>query len=369
MSRVLLLIKGLGRGGAEQLLASAAPHLDGDRFRYEAAYLLPHKDALAADLEAAGIRVHCLDGDRDGRWVARLGSLVRRRGFETVHAHSPVAAIGARLRFPRRRRGPRLVYTEHNVWERYHRATYWANAVTYPRNDYVIAVSQHVTDSIRYPAAIRSLRMPPVETRYQGIDVEGTRAGAALDGVRDELRIPADAPVVGMVGNFKPGKGHGDLVEAVALVRAHVPDVRFVLVGRGPFEPDVRRRARELDVASSMIFAGYREDARRVMTAFDVLAVPSVYDGLSIALLEAMGLGVPPVLTRVGGNPEAVRDGEHGLVVPPRDPRALADGIVTLLRDPGLRRRLGEAAGRRARDFDIRAAVRRTEAIYGELLR
>ena len=368
MRRVLLLIKGLGRGGAEQLLANAAPHLDRSRFRYEVAYLLPWKDALVGELEGAGLRVHCLHGARGPGWIHRLGALVRDGGFDVVHAHSPLAAIGARIRLAGAR-GPRLVYTEHNVWERYHRATYWGNVATYHRNDYVIAVSQHVSHSIRYPAPARALPMPPVETRYQGIDPEAVSSRGSTDGVREELGIAQDAPVVGMVANFKPGKGHDGLVDASVLVRRSVPDARFVLVGRGPFEPDVRRRARELGVDSSFVFAGYREDARRVMTAFDVLAVPSVYDGLSIALLEAMDLGVPPVLTRVGGNPEAVADGEHGLVVPPGDPEALSGGIVALLRDAGLRARLGRAARLRAADFDIRAAVRRTEEVYEELLR
>jgi glycosyltransferase involved in cell wall biosynthesis len=208
-----------------------------------------------------------------------------------------------------------------------------------------------------------------VETRYHGIDPGAVASWGAIDGVREELGIPGDAPVVGMVANFKPGKGHGALVDASALVRERVPDARFVLVGRGPFEPEVRRRARELGVEASFVFAGYREDATRIMKAFDVLAVPSVYDGLSIALLEAMSLGVPAVLTRVGGNPEAVSDGEHGLVVPPADREALAGGLVALLRDAGLRARLGRAAKCRAADFDIRASVRRTEEIYVELLR
>jgi glycosyltransferase involved in cell wall biosynthesis len=139
-------------------------------------------------------------------------------------------------------------------------------------------------------------------------------------------------------------------------------------VGRGPSEPAVRRMARDLGLEESFVFAGFREDAPRVMGAFDVLAVPSVYDGLSVALLEAMSLGKPVVLTRVGGNTEAIRDGEHGLVVPRADPVALADGIVTLLREPSLRVWLGDAARRRAQDFDIRGAVHRTEEIYEELL-
>ena len=368
MKRILVLIKGLGRGGAEQLLASAAPHLDRRRYHYEVAYLLPWKAALVGELEGAGLPVHCLDGARGSGWMQRLGALVREGRFDLVHAHSPLAAIGARIRLAGARR-PRLVYTEHNVWERYHRATYWGNVATYHRNDYVIAVSEHVSDSIRYPRLARALPMPRVETRYQGIDPEGVASRHAVDGARDELGIPAEAPVVGMVANFKPGKGHGALVDAAVLVRRSVPDARFVLVGRGPFEPDVRRRAQELGVDSSFVYAGYREDATRIMKAFDVLAVPSVYDGLSIALLEAMSLGVPAVLTRVGGNPEVVSDGEQGLVVPPADREALAGGIIALLRDAGLRARLGEAAKRRAADFDIRSAVRRTEEVYEELLR
>jgi glycosyltransferase involved in cell wall biosynthesis len=367
MKRILLLIKGLGRGGAEQLLASAAPHRDRSRFHYEVAYLLPWKDALVGELEDAGLPVHCLQGYRDPGWIHRLGKLVRDGDFDLVHAHSPLAAIGARIRLAGARR-PRLVYTEHNVWERYHRATYWGNVATYHRNDYVIAVSQHVCDSIRYPGPARALPMPPVETRYYGIDPEEVASRAAIDGVREELGIAEGAPVVGMVANFKPGKGHEGLVDASVLVRRSVPDARFVLVGRGPFEGGVRRRAREMGVDASFVFAGYREDATRIMTAFDVLAVPSVYDGLSIALLEAMDLGVPAVLTRVGGNPEVVSDGQDGLVVPPADPEALSDGIVALLRDPSLRARLGEAAKRRAADFDIRTAVRRTEELYEELL-
>jgi glycosyltransferase involved in cell wall biosynthesis len=368
VKQILLLIKGLGRGGAEQLLASAAPYLDHERFRYEVAYLLPWKDALVGELEVAGLPVRCLDGGRGAGWVARLGSLVRKGKIDLVHAHSPVPAIGARIGFPRRGT-PRLVYTEHNVWQRYHRATYWGNVLTFPRNDHVIAVSEHVRASIRYPTPVRGLPMPTVETRYYGIDPAAVGRWEAADGVREELGIPPDAPVVGTVANFKPGKGHALLLEAATRVRRDVPDVRFVLVGRGPVELEVQRKARELDLERNFIFAGYRQDAPRIMSAFDVLAVPSLYDGLSIALLEGMSLGKPAVVTRVGGNPEVVGHGEHGLVVPPVDPVGLAQGIVALLRDEGLRDRLGEAAKRRASDFDIRATVHRTEQIYEELLR
>jgi len=368
VKRVLLLIKGLGRGGAEQLLATSARHFDHENFRYEVAYLLPRKDALVGELEEGGVPTHCLRGARGPEWVTRLIALVRERGFDLLHVHAPIPAIGARLAFRRRSSLP-IVYTEHNVWERYHRGTYWANAITFWRNDHVIAVSERVRTSIRYPTPLRGLRMPTVETCYQGIDLSAEPMSGAVDGVRAELGIPPGAPVVGSVANFKPGKGHAYLVEAAVYVREAVPEVRFVLVGQGPLEGGVRRKANELDVESNLVFAGFRDDAKRIMRAFDVFAVPSVHDGLSIALLEAMSLGKPPVLTRSGGNPEVVHHGRQGLVVPPADPRALADGIITLLRDDELRARQGREASRRAMDFDIRPAVRRTEQIYEGLLR
>jgi glycosyltransferase involved in cell wall biosynthesis len=365
--RVLLLIKGLGRGGAEQLLVSAAPYLDRSRFEYEVAYLLPWKDALVGELQQTSLRVHCLEGARGAGWIRRLRSLVKEGGFRLVHAHSPYAAIGARLGLPRRG-GPKLVYTEHNVWDRYHPATYWANLVTFHRNDHVLTVSDHVRSSIRYPRPLRSLRLPRVETRYYGIDRASVARWGTAEGVREELGIPEGASVVGTVANFKVGKGHMELLEAADRVRRVVPDTRFVLVGQGVLEPAVRSRAAQLGLDGTVVFAGYREDATRIMRAFDLLAIPSQYDGLSIALLEAMSLGKPAVLTRAGGNPEVVDDGEHGLVVPTADPSALADGIVALLQDPTLRQRMGESAKRRAQDFDIRGAVRRTEEVYRGLL-
>jgi glycosyltransferase involved in cell wall biosynthesis len=364
--RVLILIKGLGRGGAEQLLLSEAPHLDRSRFRYEVAYVLPAKDALAAELERHGLRVSCLGGGGGTSWTARLRSLVRERQIELVHAHLPYAAIGARLALGGRHR-PRLVYTEHNVWQSYRPPTYWGNLLTFPRTDHVFTVSDEVRSSIRYPGMLRRLRVPPVETLYHGLDRAALEQPTA-DGVLEELGIPAGAPVVGTVANFRHEKGHDHLMHAAQLVRRSVPDVRFVLVGQGPLESRVRREAERLELGDTVIFAGFREDAPRVTAAVDVFALSSLHEGLSIALLEAMALGTPPVVTSVGGLPEVVEHRRHGLLVPPADPPALAAGIVALLKDPALRDRLGQAARRRAADFDIRRTVRRMEEVYAGLL-
>lgn len=365
MKGILHLIKGLGRGGAEQLLASAAPYMDPARFEHHVAYLIPHKNLLVPDLLEAGMAVHCLGGGRRGAWVGRLRTLVRDHEIALVHSHSPYMAVGCRLGLGRR---VRHVHTEHNVWESYHPATRWGNMLTFPRNDHVFAVSEHVRTSVRYPRALRFLRLPTLETLYHGLDPAALSRWGDSNGIRSELGLPPETPLFGTVANFRPQKGHRDLVRAAAHVREAIPEARLLLVGQGPAEADVRQQVRDLGLEDTVLFLGQRDDAPRVAGSLDVFVLPSLFEGLAIALIEAMALGRAAVVTGVGGLGEVVRHGENGLVVPPGEPRALADAIVTLLRDGSLRRRLGEGARHRAADFDIRRAVKRVLEVYEELL-
>jgi glycosyltransferase involved in cell wall biosynthesis len=363
--RILLLIKGLGSGGAEQLLVSAIRHADRSRFDYDVAYLLPQKNALVQPLRELGIEATCLDGSSGLGWVHRLQGLVRRLGCSIVHVHSPNPAAFARLAVPR---DVHIVYTEHNVWQRYHRATYWANLLTYPRNEYVLAVSDHVRDSVRYPRGMRRRRMPPIETLYHGPEPDALAFAPSSNGVRREFGIPEGVPLVGTVANFKGHKGYQYLLQAAAIVRASIPEVRFIFVGQGPLEDEKKRQAQAMGLNGTVIFAGYRQDVLRVVSAIDLFVLPSLYEGLSIALIEAMALGKPAVVTGVGGLPEVVEDGKQGLLVPAADPVSLAHGIMTLIRDEGARARMGRAAVPRSKVFDIRKAVRRIEHVYEELL-
>jgi glycosyltransferase involved in cell wall biosynthesis len=365
MKRVLFLIKGLGRGGAEQLLANSVRHLDRSRFEFEIAYLLREKSALVPVFEEAGLSVHCLAGSARWDWVRRLREVVRSRHIDLVHAHSPFAAIGARIGLPR---SLQLVYTEHNVWDRYHPATYWANVLTYPRNDHVFAVAENVARSITYPRGLGWRPMPKVEVLYQGLDFEDAATWDRSSDVRAELGIPPGVPVVGTVANFKPHKGHGELLRAAVEVKQAIPDVKFVLVGVGPLEREVRAEAVSLGLERTVVFAGFREDVPRVMAAFDVFTLASRHEGLAIALLEALALGKPVVVTSVGGLPEVVSNDKEGFLVPPGDVHRLADRLLAVLTDSALRKRLGTAAQKRAAAFDITRSVGRGAEVYDELL-
>jgi len=363
MKRVLYLIKGLGRGGAEQSILNGARFHDRSRFTFELAYLLPEMAELLPDFNAAGIPVHCL-GIRGVGWMKRLRSLAREREIDLVHVHSPYAAVGARMTL----RGiTRIVYTEHNVWDSYHPATRAGNMMTYPLNDHVIAVSDYVRRSMRYPGGLR-MRMPPVTVARNGLDWDAVQTWARDDGARAALELPDGVPVVGIVANLRPQKGHRYLIEAAALVRKVIPDVRFVLLGRGALEAELRQRVADRGLQQTVLFSSYRGPAPFVMTAFDVFALPSVHEGLSIAALEAMALGRPMVVSNIGPLVELLGDPPAGLVVPVAQPEALADAILELLQDVQLRRSLSASAAQRAKAFDVRNVVERTEAIYEGLL-
>jgi len=240
--------------------------------------------------------------------------------------------------------------------------------LTFAVDDHVFAISDHVRSSIPVPRAFRLLGTPRLETLYHGLDPVAAAAWPSGEGVRSELGIPAGAPIVGHVGNFRTLKGHRILLEAAVIVRREFPEARFVLLGQGPVEAEIRHHAQQLGLNGSVVFAGWREDAPRVVGAFDVFVLPSIYEGLSIALLEAMAQGKPSVVSRVGGLPELIDHEHQGLLVEPGDPAELAQAILRLLRDPQLRSRLGVAARQRAAEFDIRRTVERIEQVYGELV-
>lgn len=170
--------------------------------------------------------------------------------------------------------------------------------------------------------------------------------------------------------NFFPIKGHEWLIRAVPAVQARFAGVEFVLAGDGDSRPDMERLARDLGVAPSVTFAGSVENVIAEMLESDLFVLPSLSEGLSIALLEALALGMPVVATNTGGTPEVVADGQTGLLVAPRNPQALADAILALLDDPERARQLG-ANGRELvrQQFSVRAMIDRLEAAYVQLAR
>jgi glycosyltransferase involved in cell wall biosynthesis len=329
----------------------------------EVAYLLPWKDALVPDLESEGVPVHLLASRRafDPRWVVQLRRLVAERRIDLVHTHMPYVGVGARLVLPA---GVLLMHTEHNLWNRYRVPTRVLNMLTIGRNREVIAVSGAVSESMKIPGWL-PVPLPPIEVIRHGADTTRVLSGdLARTRARARLGLTEHREVVGTVGNFTRKKDQACLLRAVALLVAQGRPVHAVLVGSGPLEAELRALSAALNVESRVMFTGMRDDVFEVLCAFDVFALSSRYEGLPIALLEAMAARVPPVATRVGGIPEVITDGRDGLLVEPEDPESLARAISRLLDDPCLRSNIGEAAAARSAEFDLAGAMDRTQSLY-----
>jgi glycosyltransferase involved in cell wall biosynthesis len=363
---VLWLIKGLGVGGAEQLLLMSARNRDRARIRPTVAYLLRVKSDLAGALRDEGVETHCFEGRSSWnvRWMFALRRLLQTGRFDVIHIHSPLMAVGARLvvrSLPRRDR-PRIVVTEHNVWKSHTRLTRFSDRLTTSPREVRLAVSEAVRDSMPPPIRARTRVM------RHGIDTAKVRAAApARDGMRESLGLPAGALVVGTVANLRATKGYPDLLHAARTVLDALEGVHFVSVGRGPLESELRAMHAQLGLGDRFQLLGHRPDAVRVMSAFDVFCLPSHYEGLPVALMEAVALGLPVVATRVGGLAELVTDGREAVLVPPRRPEQLAEALLALLRDPSRRAEMSRCALQTAETLEIEHTVREVEAVYREV--
>ena len=359
---MLWLVKGLGPGGAERLLVAAAGQHDREVFEISCAYLLPWKQQLVPELEALGVATTCLNvrDERDVRWAARLRRLLHEHPVDVLHAHSPYPAGIGRLvtrTLPARVR-PRSVYTLHNTWRSFAPPTRVLNGATMRLDAADISVSRQAHSTLPARLAART------EVLLHGIDLQAAHAQVDRDGARRELGFTAEDTVFGTVANFRAQKDYPNLLAAARLLLDRGVPVRFLIVGQGPLDAEIRAEHSRLGLESTVTILGERHDAIRVMSACDGFVLASKNEGLPVALMEALAIGLPVVATDVGGVSEAISNDVNGLLVPPSDPVALADAIEALVTDPARRARLSEGAAARAPRFDIRRTVARLEAVY-----
>jgi glycosyltransferase involved in cell wall biosynthesis len=331
---------------------------------------------LAARLAAAGVTLTC-----GARWdplhpyqsflraQAALAPVLRQRGFALLHAHHEFGDLAAAL-FRLRRLVPRAVRTVHNEewrWRPLARALF-TNRL-YPRVYAAEAgVSQDIVDRMdARPLARRLGRRAHV--LHNAIDLERF-ARPALDpsALRQQLGLPPDGPLIGTIGRLTEQKGYADLLAAAALVLRARPDARFMLVGEGDLEADLRRQARDLGIADRVLFTGPRPDVERVLWTLELFVSSSLWEGLPTVVLESMAAGVPVVATAVTGTRETILAGETGLLVPPGDPARLAMAIQELLDRPGLARALAARARQDVERFSISAVAAGYRRLYEDLL-
>ena len=368
--RVLQLITSLDRGGAENHLLALLTHADHAAFEIETAVLCGEGE-LVPVFRQAGLPVHLLRATSrlDVGALTRLIRLLRRGQFDILHSHLFRADIYAGLAVARMgERRPLLVSTRHND-DRFFLNPFvgLVHYMVSAQQDLIIAISDHiarftVARGVRHPARVRRV--------YHGIEPPLTRA-LERDGqrIRSELGIAPDAFLVGNVGRLALQKGQRHLIAAMPLLIERIPRAHAVIAGSGDLEDYLRDLADEVGVAEQVHVLGPRKDVPALMHAIDVFAMPSIWEGFGLVLLEAMAAGRPVVASRVATIPEVVADGETGILVPAGDPLALADALASLANQPTLARQYGEAGRERLRrQFSLEKMVGDTELLYRELV-
>jgi glycosyltransferase involved in cell wall biosynthesis len=228
-------------------------------------------------------------------------------------------------------------------------------------------------------ANAEAVRQNLLDSGYNGEKIAVIRNGISLtrylkrgssNRLRNELAVPADAPLVAVLSRLRPLKGIEYFLQAAAILGPRFPHARFLLIGDGPYREKLEQYVAQLELGRRVIFMGFRLEVPKLLSEITISVLPSLSEGLSNALLESMAAGIPVVATRVGGNPELIEDGTTGLLVPPRDPQALAGAMSLLLGNPDLAERMGAAARQRvAERFPMQLAIRTTERLYQRLLR
>jgi glycosyltransferase involved in cell wall biosynthesis len=384
---VMQLIRNLDIGGAQEVVRTLAAHLPAAGYRV---VVCTFKDGpLRVEIERLGVPVEVLPNRRHSvvalplflldmlRLWRALATVIRRHRVDVMQTHllrvldflALTLRLGTRLRL--------VFWTVHNVGytlraEHLRRARWLlgpkrlAYRLLYRagsrRVDGLIAVSEEVADAVA-----REIAPPPNKLTViaNGVDVARFALPGDRGHVRSALGLPQNARLIALVGTFKPQKGQRQLIEAAETVVPAFPDAHILLLGDGELRAELQARAATSPVAARIHFLGSRADVPELLAACDIFVLPSLWEGLPIALLEAMASGLPSVASAVSGARQVVVDGETGFLVPPGDVPALAAALAELLSDPERASAMGAAARQRVeRAYSARRQAEEHAALY-----
>ncbi len=364
--RVLYLIDSLGMGGAERGLALTLRHLDRSRVEPEVAFLWS-PDTLAPRFDVPVHRLHARPGPAALRAVPAVTRMLREGRFDAVHTQILWASVVGRI--AGHRAGVKVIShianvetqgfrdTELPAWVA-RKARLLARLDEWTGRRYVdrfVAISEAVkADPIRGASWDRS----KIDVVLRGQELDVLRKAAAKD---VQPQVEAGAPCILTVGRLSEQKGQRYLLEAMPTVLEEFPGARLLICGEGHLRGELERRAAGL--GGRVAFLGVRDDVPALTARAEVFVFPSLWEGQGNALLEAMAVAAPIVATDIPSTRETLREGE-GLIVPPADSRSLAAALLRVLRDRDFAERLGEAASRRALDYDIDKTTRDLEDVY-----
>lgn len=363
--KVLFVVDyGAESGGAERFAIALAEHLPLERFEPWFCFTRDIQDGPMRELRAHGIPYRCLG--RHAKWDVHrlwgLARLLREQHFDVVHTHKFGSNLWGTL-IGRMTGVPVLIAHEHTWSYRGNPLRAWLDGRVIGRlATRFVAVSPADAQSMVTYERVPADKVVVLPTAYI------PRSGNSRADVRAELGLPAAAPVVATAAVLRPQKAIQVMLEAQSQVLARVPNAHLIIAGHGPERPYLERRAADLGLDGHVHFLGHRNDVDAIIRSADVGAMSSDFEGMPVFTFECMANGTPLVATAVGGLPSVIDTGSTGILVPPRDPDALAEALSGLLVDPERRQAIADAASERLEPFLIESVARRFADLYERLV-
>lgn len=333
------------------------------KFEFHYIYFLPWKDQMVEEIKNNGGIISCLQASNNIQIILRYWAIVRyikKYEISLVHCHLPWAGFIGRI--VHKSIGVPVVYTEHNKQERYHFITRLINRLTFNWQTSVVAVSKDVAESIKRHINTRV----QVHEIVNGVNTKKfQRDYGAGSRIRDQFNISPDAIVIGTVAVFRFQKRLKEWLEVFVSASLSNKEIVGIIVGDGPLMQELRQQVVDLGLTKKVIMPGLQTDVRPWLSAMDVFMMSSIFEGLPIALLEAMSMECSILSTNAGGIGEVIQHGKNGLVVDVSDWKNLGVELDQLVKNPRLRSSLSiEARQRVINVFGMERMVDRLEDLY-----
>ena len=336
---------------------------DASRFEFHTIYFLPWKNQMVEAIETAGGKVTCLSAANNIKLLQQYPKVIdycKTNEIDVIHCHLPWAGFLGRLVFAKIKIP--VVYTEHNMQERYHITTKKINQFTFNSQSLALGVSEDVSNSIKKNISPKI----PVRTLLNGANTDAFRRDIATGiAIRQELGIPKNALVIGNVAVFRFQKRLIEWLQVFKEIETRNPNVYGIIVGAGPLEEEIKAELIKLKLEKKVFFPGLKTDVKPYFSAMDIFMMSSSFEGLPIALLEAMSMECAIVSTDAGGIKEVIRNKRDGLTCKVEEWEELSDLCQVLIDDPEKLSNFKEAARERAvNSFSLKRMVDSLEEIY-----
>jgi len=320
--------------------------------------------AEVAKRQGFEVQAFTCNGRFDKKTIRKIKDYMNEAGVQILHSHNYKSNFYARAALSDnnirwvvtnhgRRSGPKLLL--YNLLDGF----------VVRHADRVVTVSKEITKKMKL-AGIDSSKVCLIEN---GVSLDKYEKKTASDSIRDSLGIKKNIPVIGTVGALTKEKGHSYLLGAIPILAQRFPQTIFLFVGDGRERTSLEKRVSHLGIKDSVIFAGMRKDVPEILSILDAFVLPSLNEGLPMALLEAQAAQIPVVATRVGAIPGVLEDGVTGILIPPKDPHAIAEAIIRILSDKQLASGMAQKGFERVRDnFSSEKMGDKYLSIYKEMI-